>query len=1311
MVSESPPDRRSDGGHWLRRAVGLTWLLVMVVLVVLAIIVSIGRQYANQIDGYRAELEQLLSEQLGQPVKVGRLEAHWQGIDPILDVYQIVLEHPDSGRKAAVELEHLRLRLATITSLLRWRLVFEEFQGDGLDFTVRQYEDGQVTIDGLQLLADGDSAPTLPGPDSAYDEALGGLVDYLGSILSNPYVQVTRVTVGLDVPGEPRQYLDIPQANLHYHNGVFTASGRAMRSGTTEQLASFSLWGRHFFRGAFTGQLYLDVDSGRLLDGLVQRYRWGGLNITGFDLEGQAWFTFANGNLIQASGLVALPYLNVAVADEPLPPIEHIRAHVAWRPSTDAQRHEWQLQGLTWRWGGEVLPPVNGVLRWHPEPSLYLERLGIGPLARLALALDILPARATDALQGYQPEGELRHLSLMFADQGFKLLADLEGMSVKAHRGAPQAYNLNGLLQVERHQGRVTVQSAEAELSFPELFADAWQLENLMVDVGWELLPGAIKVASRHISMQHEGQMALSGQFELFLQADDEDVLSLQVRNRGGSADMLGRFIPKHRVSPAFYDWITSAVLTAEVEEGWYFGHGAISPGAGPNAFTSVMRYRFRNGAIRYDPQWPEATNVHGEVIVRGAEAEVRVAEGQTGGLSLRPTLVTVKPEDGWLDLQVNTAAQVPGEAINPWLTDTPIRQVIGPVGELMTATGTFDIGLKLGIPIGKSEPPTLDLRVASRNATATFLPAELSWQSISGEVRYRSAEGFSGDGLRGQFLQGPVQVNLAMTEDNTLRVIQRGDIALPQLLERFRPTSPELAGVSGATRYRAQLDFPQGGQVVLNLSTDLRGITSAWPAPLGKAAEESAPLSLRLDWLPVVGEPLHTAVTGRWDDRLALRLDWQDTRFERGGIAVGERSARLPDDPGLMITGRLPGVAVEQWLNTIQDLLNDGAAAPAERGAVVQPAPAGLLGLDLQVGQLELSRRTFSDVRVRATPRADGWRLNMDSDSLAGQVQIPARRQEPVLVELERLVLPERAAAVEPGADIVADAASTRPFREIPFETWRDAEVHIRQLTLGQTVMGEWVFRLVPGPGSLLIGDIRGEIGSLVFSGDLGWALLDDMEQTRITGRLEGGSLADLSPWIRGAIPLRNERTRANIDLAWPGSPDTVSVVGMSGHLDVLLRDGALMERSNPAPLFRIFGILNSDNLLRRLRLDFSDLYQAGVAFDAISGSARLDQGTLNWDPELQIVGPSGAFRLTGSTQMADETLDMRLVVAIPVTQNLPLAAILLGASPPVGGALFVLDKLLGDPLSRLTSATYTVGGTWDNPQVQLRGMFDGGR
>lgn len=182
-------------------------------------------------------------------------------------------------------------------------------------------------------------------------------------------------------------------------------------------------------------------------------------------------------------------------------------------------------------------------------------------------------------------------------------------------------------------------------------------------------------------------------------------------------------------------------------------------------------------------------------------------------------------------------------------------------------------------------------------------------------------------------------------------------------------------------------------------------------------------------------------------------------------------------------------------------------------------------------------------------------------------------------------------------------------------------------------------------------------------------------------------------------------------MDIGWTGRPDEFDASSLSGSVSARFDDGVILEGNNTAQLFRVFNLLNSDTLWRRLKLDFSDLYEAGVAFDAISGKANMINGLLTLDPELQVVGPSGAFKLSGTSNMAEESLDMQMVVVLPLTQNLPLAALLMGAGAPIGGALFVLDKVLGDPLSKLTSATYSVKGSWDEPDVRLRRVFDTGQ
>jgi uncharacterized protein YhdP len=68
----------------------------------------------------------------------------------------------------------------------------------------------------------------------------------------------------------------------------------------------------------------------------------------------------------------------------------------------------------------------------------------------------------------------------------------------------------------------------------------------------------------------------------------------------------------------------------------------------------------------------------------------------------------------------------------------------------------------------------------------------------------------------------------------------------------------------------------------------------------------------------------------------------------------------------------------------------------------------------------------------------------------------------------------------------------------------------------------------------------------------------------------------------------------------------------------------------------------------------------------------------------------------------MVADRVDANLLVTLPISTNLPIAALLVGA-PAIGGALFLVDKLLGDRVSRLASVQYRVEGPWKEPKISF--------
>ena len=1222
-------------------AASLFWWLLLAVVVLLALYAGIGRQITQNINEYRSSIEQRLSSELGQPVSIGALSSSWNWLDPTIVARDIVVVSENDRSDVAGSLKSVRIGLDFLASLMRLRIVFADFDADGLQLTINQTPRGAVTVEGVDV------------PDPMAND-LELWLDIAGEWLSDPSVRITRLDLGIRDANGTLRHVEVPQLDLIYRRGLFHASGRAMRPGTTEQLASFELVGQHFFRGDFTGQVYADINSGRLFDGLAEEYAWRNIRAEGFDLGGQVWMTFRDGRVEQVSGNLETPYLQLGAGHQSLAPLEHIRAKFGWRRYDSLGEHEteapakpWYATGefhvkeLEWEWNGNTVSPFS--LRFsHREEGqrLIADALPLQPLRRLVAGMNLLPGSAERALENYRPTGRLDRVMLKLPkddNRGFELTAALNNVDVRAHDGAPGVSGLDGSLVINREGGFVRVASEELSLGFPELFRGFWNLRDVRAGVAWRLEGGVTRVYADDIRMAYGDNTRLTGAFDLRMDQGGEDNLGLKVGVRDGTADMLADFVPVKVVDPDLYQWLTTAITRADISSGEFYGHGQIDRDAPENSFSSSMVYRFDEASIRYDERWPEVADASGEVSIQDGRTRVDIRSGRTGGLELEPGEVRVVPEGEDIQVYVDVSAPVPGSALAFWMDNSPLGELSGEAGRSIILDGDFHLDLGLGLSLVSDAPPTIDASVRADTGTLTYPEADLQWTQINGELGFTSDKGFSEAPLQARFMGAPVTVLMRRSENGqSLNIRQYGRLDVRQLLDRTELPDGMDMGLSGNIGYQATLDVSTDTASAVTLYSDLAGLSVDWPEPLAKGIDDET--------------PLRVTVTPRQESGVDLSVDWQD----RANLDMTWQSGMV----------------------------------------------------DVVLNELFLGDRQLTNMTVSAQQGDSEWLVTTDSEWASGSVIWP-RDDRPVNVDLERLTLYRSDSDADEGQE---PEEQVQAFRDLEIGNWPDVDVDIAALNMDGESAGSWSFQLRPEATQLRVQDIVGNLKSLTLTGELAWSIAAGREITRFTGDIDGKSLADLDALVGADIPFRSDNTAVRLDIDWLGRPDQFDVSGLSGSVSVRFDDGVILEGNNTAQLFRVFNLLNADTLWRRLKLDFSDLYEAGVAFDAISGKASMINGLLTLDPELQVVGPSGAFKLTGTSNMIEETLDMRMVVVLPLTQNLPLAALLMGAGAPIGGALFVLDKVLGDPLSKLTSATYSVSGSWDEPDVRLRRVFDTG-
>jgi uncharacterized protein YhdP len=175
-----------------------------------------------------------------------------------------------------------------------------------------------------------------------------------------------------------------------------------------------------------------------------------------------------------------------------------------------------------------------------------------------------------------------------------------------------------------------------------------------------------------------------------------------------------------------------------------------------------------------------------------------------------------------------------------------------------------------------------------------------------------------------------------------------------------------------------------------------------------------------------------------------------------------------------------------------------------------------------------------------------------------------------------------------------------------------------------------------------------------------------------------------------------------------WQGSPAAFDRLTAQGVVDILVKDGQFLNVSNSASTLKVFGLFNLSSLSRRLKLDFSDVYSSGLAFDEISGRLSVNNGLVDIDKPVQITGPSANINLAGGTDLAKETLDMQMRLSVPVSGTLPLAVVVAGVNPLIGGIMLLGQGVWGGVVDQFTGVNYQITGTWSDPVMEATTKVD---
>ncbi|WP_278420185.1 YhdP family protein [Stutzerimonas kunmingensis] len=1243
-------------------------------LILAALYVSLGRQLVPLVAEYRAEVQEKAQAALGMPITLGRLEGRWEGFAPRLLAHDVLLGEGDS----AMRLDRIAIvpDLAGSLWARAWRL--NRLELSGVQLSVAEDAEGKWRVEGLPTRTE--QKP--PEPQKM-----------LESLQRVRELAVRNSQITLEPFGEPPLTLSYTDLDLLVDGERLRLEGRSILP--DGQPLALRIEGRvqpQRWQHA-EAQVYLSLPQSDWAAWLPRRLTadW---HLQTLKMGGELWATWREKALERAVLRINAPQLITSFADREPVQLEDLggeayidRNEQGYRLLLD--RLAFDLEGE--RWGDARIQVQQDQTQQHWQ--LQADRLGIAPIATLVRALAPLPPAAAETLTALQPNGTLRNLQLdyrpqMESPQRLQFAANLDRISFAAHNWIPAVGNASGSIRGDMGGGELRLDSDDFSLQLAPLYPEPWRYRHAGGRLTWALDEQAFTLAAPYLRIDgEEGKIA--GDFLIRLARDPaaEDYMDLRVGLSEGDARFTEKYLPTRSpaLSPALVSWLKEAIRSGTVEQGYFQYQGALSKGASDSARSLSLYFKVRDAELAFQPGWPVLQQGRGEVLIEDSGVRVRLAEGRILDSHVRDATADIPRVGAGNVPQLAVKGQVASSLADALklLQEAPIG-----TGEIFAGwqgQGALSGALDLQIPLGKGTPRVI-VDFASDDAKLKIPEPELAFEQLSGSFRYDTARGLSAEAIQARLFGAPVKGKAVATGapgKPASRVEAQGAVGLKRLAEWL--AIGQSLPASGELPYQLRLDLA-GEDSQLQIDSSLQGLRIDLPAPFGKPARERRDTSLRMS---LQGAERRYGV--RHGSLAALTFAAPPGAWAqgRGELRLGPGAANLPASAGLYVRGRLPQLDLKAWQAVLEQ--HGKAQTQQTTGSLLRRAQVDIdrfEGFGTRIDNLGLDLR-----RMR-----EAWDLGLRSSIISGSVRLPDAEGGTIVADLQHLRLPAPAQTGE-----AASKERPDPLADVDPQSLPAMDVAIKRISLGDDVLGAWALKLRPVSAGIEFRDIALDLKGLKITGSGGWG----GAQTWYKGRLEGRNLADVLLAWGFAPSVTSDSFRLDVDGQWPGSPAWFAMARYSGSMRPRLRKGQFVEIDGSAQALRVFGVLNFNSIGRRLRLDFSDLFSKGLSYDRLDGRLLAKEGVFNTREPITVSGPSTNLELDGRLDMARDEIDAKLLVTLPISNNLPLAALIVGA-PAIGGALFVVDKLLGDRVARFASVQYDVKGPWQAPKISFDKPFE---
>ncbi|BEV07726.1 YhdP family protein [Methylophilus sp. DW102] len=1254
------------------------WLLSLLIglLILLAGIVGVIQFYVfPHIDDYRSRIEHTLSDALKQNVTIASIAIRWRGLAPQVTLGKVTLY--DRQQRPALELAQVTTRLSwSSLALLSPSLV--SLNIDAPNLVVRRTAEGQVFLAGISMSGQGNPAFANWLLSQRRIKISNATVTWLDEQRHAPPLLLKDLNIQILTP--------VWQRLLHRHS-IHVDS--LVSTGTQQRihLEAVAVGDDVSKPEAWHGELSLRLPE----TDLAAWSPWIDLPVALTAGKGNLTATLAFDKL-QLQRLAAQVALNhVAVS-----PARTSQTFIAKTVSGEVrwQRVE-QRQMLTLKHfsadiePGLMLSDANGEVQWDQhghEGTLSLKQLG---LTHSNLLAKWLPADAalTRYLENMVPTGNASKVKArwLYHDkqwQDYAITASFDHIQTKAYEKLPGLQNWAGQLSVKPNAGNLELDTKEATLELAGLLRWPLPIDQLQGEIEWRNNGQKMLISTHNLHFANP-HLALRTNMEYQLGATGGDTIQLQSQIERGDAKFASFYYPLV-LDQATLHWLDTSILGGQIRHGEVIVKGRVKDFPYVNAAfhsdPSLGLFRVTaqldRASLEYGTDWPQLQDIDAFLKFEGKRMDIAVKNATTVGQHITQAQVEIPRLDADDPiLSVKAVATGNLEQGIKFINTSPVKQVTMGFTDTLKASGAADLKLALQIPLNNVDASQFqgDYAIKNGHIAANTQLAMPEMGNINGNLKFNE-KGLQAQGIQLSLFDNPATLSLSTRPDKSVMIQGSGritDAALRKLDNNLLTRA-----LHGTTDWKSNV-LIQAPNLRLDIRSQLIGMTIDLPEPAKKTADTPANLIIRVR--QENNQPDKIAIDyNEWlHANLFRQVNGETATITAGEIAINT-PARLPTGNGINLRADFQKLNIDEWLPYLNQ-----SGTPQNSAT----SSLALNQVELTAGTLHVFDRNLHQIKLNITPESERLKLLIQSQELAGEADWLAGKPNKLVARLNYLRVPRT-----PDNDTTPAPAEARrldmtyPELDITAQDFQFGDKQLGSLDLKAFNSGEsWVIQRmsITNPDSQLTAD-----GT--------WRNSVRSPQTQLKFNLNSSNLGKtLQRFQPGGEMVKGGTGNMNGQLSWPGSPHEFAVERLDGSFTMQLEKGQILK-VQPG-VGRLLGLLSLQSLPRRLTLDFHDLFSEGFAFDKITSTANIRDGILRSD-DLFMTGPAAEARIKGETNLKAETQRLKVRVVPHISDSVSLAA--LAGGPIVGVAAFVAQKLLKDPLNKISASEYMITGTWDNPQ-----------